>query len=226
MLAGELPSGRRSRTISPGLARELEQPLAFLVRLAVGAAGCSSARPRRRTGRSRSTRRRGLEDGRYSFEAGLRASRGRGPTPAPWSGCRMNGGTGNLGHVVGAVGPVAEHRLPGLLRCNHVRVGLVGVAQEWWLTKSETGTPSPRQRSSAVRELLLGAQPGVEDDRVPVLQPPVPEHELGRRPASGSAISAAYSGDLGERKVGWRVAHRRPQRAHAERLAQPCGGAL
>ena len=124
---------------------------------------------------------------------------------------------------IAPVGPVVLHRLERRVEVPPFGWRLVAVPQQvmadeqrYWNT--EFATPGKHGG-----EIVLGAEPRVEDERQPVLLPPMPDDQLcdaQRRVGHlfgnlGDAVEATVGG------VG--VTHRRPHAADSQRLANMLG---
>ena len=160
---------------------------------------------------------------RYSARPSGAVAGGQGRPPHHGVGAHK--GRPEAGHESGAVGPVAEHLLPGGVAVAPRRVRLRGVPLQLVADEQRDRHAQGPAAVERVPELLLGAQPWVEEDGVAVLQPPVPQHQLGQAQVRVGDLRRV-GGDLGEGEGGPGPAHRRPHRAHAERLAQAAGGVV
>ena len=199
----------------PGLARELDEPLALLVRLAVRARAVVRLAPGVEDVEADRLRAE-VERAAVLVQAGLPPARGEGRRLDHRVGRREE--HGELGDVVGAVGPVPHYRLAGLVAVQPVRVGLVGVAQD--VVTDEEGDRHAHLAAPVEggAQLLLRAEPVVEDDRVPVLEPPVPEDDLADAERRVGDLRRIL-GQVAVAEARWRVAYRRPERADGERFA-------
>jgi hypothetical protein len=208
-LADELPCG----------AGELEEALALLVRLAVGAGAVVRLAP-------------GVED----VEADAVTTEVDGPPVLLEAGLAPAGGeAGGLDHRVGgreehrelrdvlvAVGPVPHHGLAGGVAVQPVRVGLVGVAEDVVADEHRDGDAELVAAGEGGPQVVLAAQALVDDDRVAVLEPPVPEDHLADAEVGvGDLLDVLRELVEPERRTG--VAQRGPQRADGQRLPDVLG---